>query len=75
MFGMVEEFGGEMDSMKNTYSGRQYGPWQKEFVWCRKINDKWVFFRQVHKRYSYYTTNVPADYAIDDLELIRKTEA
>lgn len=52
---------------------RRFNAWEKEFVFLRKINHKWVFFKTVYKRsgigYRYYIK----DYALDDFELIQKT--
>ena len=51
----------------------RYNSWEKEFVFLRKINGKWVFCKTVHVRsgigYRYYIK----DYALNDFELIQRT--
>lgn len=57
----------------------EYSNWGREFIFLRKINGKWIFMRSVWYRTNLYACvyrdlkEIWYDYAVDELELIRKT--
>lgn len=75
MFGISEERWKEMWKEK----GLQYSDWHRKFIFIRKINDQWVFFRYVHFRHEVYLGKsggghyIGEDYAINEFELLAKS--
>lgn len=51
--------------------GYDYTPWERKFIFLKKINNQWVFLRRVYRRrelgvYDEY------DWAVNDLEVLQK---
>lgn len=51
--------------------GQDYTPWERKFIFLKKINEQWVFCRSVYRRrevgvYDHY------DWAVNDLETLQK---
>lgn len=77
MFGMAEETWIAMMRIQ----GLHCTPWRRKFIFLRKINGEWVFLRHVHMRHEILVDSkrkghyIGEDYAINDLELIQKTDS
>jgi len=71
MFDIEYTFAQGMADLK----GLKFTSWQKTFIFCKKINDQWIFFRYVYRRIPAKSMNYESmyDYAINDMELIYKT--
>lgn len=71
MFDMEYTFEQEM----LRHKGLSFTSWQKIFVFCKKINDQWIFLRYVYRRIPAKSMNSKHryDYAVNNIELISKT--
>lgn len=51
-------------------------PWKRKFIFLGKINGTWVFCRYVYRRRPSWTVTIDHfhEYALDDFELIQKSE-
>lgn len=55
-------------------------PWERVFIFLRRINGKWIFCRHVYKGNPFWTSAtlqglpiIEYEYALDDFELIQKS--
>lgn len=51
-------------------------PWERKFIFLKKINNIWVFCRRIYRRRHLYANlyDKPIyDYALNDFELIQKS--
>lgn len=63
--------------VRNGFDGPSWTSWEAKFIFLKRINYTWVFCRKIHRRRHLYATLYDKpfyDYALNDLELIQKSE-